>query len=62
MKAELELIWKDRKCRMPLNLVWWRLGSNSFGYRETDKIWYSKGKRNRIKNVLRRPKSYLYRR
>lgn len=63
MKAELERIWLDSKCRMPLNLIWWRLGDTAgFGYKETNKIWYSKGKRNRIKNVSARKTSYKFKR
>lgn len=53
MKAELERIWNDNKCRMPLHLIWWRYNEDDkgSGYKETDKIWYSKGKRLNFKNV-----------
>lgn len=59
IKLELERIWLDKKCRCPLNIVWWRISKysaidaggrklGSWGYREADNIWYSKGKRNKI--------------
>jgi len=51
MKEQLEKIWLDNKCRCPMNLVWWHLGKNGFGYRETETIWYSKGKRTSVSNV-----------
>lgn len=50
LRKTLEGIWTDRKCRCPLNIVWWRLekfdgGKGMWGYAEGHGVWWSKGKR-----------------